>query len=80
MYTKDYLGTCIMGKDKLQYFVVQKASYYGIVVEQDKEKEKICQMIWFTEEKEKAYLIGQKMVTNEVSMLHIEEIIDDFAS
>ena len=77
MYRKHYLGSFGLGKKKLQYFIVHRSSYYGIAVEEEKSEDKECQMIWFTEEREQAYSLANKMLENEVSLTHIEDVLDD---
>lgn len=77
-YTKDCLGESILEEFATRYFIIKKDSFYGIEIEQNSKEGITCESEYFTENKEVAYTLGQKMQMNSVAPIHLADIIDDF--
>ncbi len=77
LFEKNFIGQRVEEGLQIDYFVLQKASYFGIALEAHQWGGVQCHYEYFTEDREEAYRIGRKMKDSFVTGTTLTYILDD---
>ncbi|MHC1747064.1 MAG: DUF6514 family protein [Cellulosilyticaceae bacterium] len=75
---KDFLGSMNVGESKFYYYLLKKDIYYGIELAQETQSGLVCKTHYFTENYDEAYQLVMKMKDGQVTLVTMNDILDDF--
>lgn len=75
---KDFLGSAKVGNDQCSYYLLKKDTAYGIELEQETQSGLMCGIQYFTEDYGEAYQLGMLMKNGQVTLVTMNDIIDDY--
>ena len=75
---KRYIGTQETQKGTIQYYMIQKDTYYGVELLEGQYPNTISTMEWFSDDVTDAQTFVELLYRNSASSIHLGELIDDY--
>ncbi|OON93454.1 MAG: hypothetical protein ATN31_00840 [Candidatus Epulonipiscioides saccharophilum] len=83
MYEKTTIGQQLIDNKKHTYYLLEKKSTYGIEITvqlENSDDQYICTQVYFTEDKELARKICHRVCQGTVTVIGLEDVLDDIVA